>query len=191
MKENTVMGILKKRNVNALYHFTQADNILSIMTRGILPKRTLESRHISFRDNDKKRLDGCENASCVSVSFPNGKLFWRFRKQNRVNWVVFEIEPDVLSGNCTFCNYNAASSSTFRGKGASGLEKMFGNRIGEYPESEQAEVLVFDEIPVGKIRKAIFIDQSTLQKYKSSIPLYISCVVDSKFFSTREFCKGF
>lgn len=62
--------IMEDRNIDRLYHFTQASNLKSILEHGIMPKDDLDYLGIACYCNDEYCFDGCTNAVCTSLEFP-------------------------------------------------------------------------------------------------------------------------
>lgn len=71
---------LKQRQINNLYHFTQAGNLLNIFKYGLLSREILEEEGIHSYFNDNYRFDNCPHAVCMSIEFPNYKMFYKLRK---------------------------------------------------------------------------------------------------------------
>ena len=67
--------IMEERNIDRLYHFTQASNLKSILEHGIMPKDDLDYLGIVSRCNDEYRFDSCTNLVRVPVS---NELRWFF-----------------------------------------------------------------------------------------------------------------
>ena len=83
--------------INTLFHFTQASNLPSIFKHGLLPKETLLSQCIDTEYNDDYRHDKCPNAICMSIEYPNYKMFFSLRcKNTNIDWVVIKIDASVL-----------------------------------------------------------------------------------------------
>lgn len=195
--------ILKDRQIDWLFHFTQADNLPNIMEYGIVPRSELECYNIDFLYNDNYRYDNCKNAVCTSIEFPNYKMFYTLRQKNPdVDWVVILLDADILLDfDCAFCTTNAGNSSMFNmsieeRKGNEAFLKLFeelpnGPTRKEleikdwYPTDPQAEVLVFDTIPVNYIREVFFEKQQTKKKYMPYILDEILCQVKGNVFSWR------
>ncbi len=195
--------ILKERQIDWLFHFTQADNLPNIMEYGIMPRSELECYNIDFLYNDNYRYDNCKNAVCTSIEFPNYKMFYTLRQKNPdVDWVVILLDAHILLDfDCAFCTTNAGNSSMFNmsieeRKGNEAFLKLFEElpngltrkelEIRDwYPTDPQAEVLVFDTIPVNYIREVFFEKQQTKKKYMPYILDEILCQVKSNVFSWR------
>lgn len=154
----------RERTIPWLVHFTRLENIASILKEGLIPRSDLLKRGADFLVNDEFRYDHCESANCLSIGFPNYKMFYSLRKQNEgVKWVVLGIKLDVLwSKQCAFCYQNAASStqtnipiserrtvSAFKNLYDPDPNKPNREELGLelwMPTNPQAEILVFDLI---------------------------------------------
>jgi hypothetical protein len=104
---------VKNRGIDYLWHFTKIENLDSILSNGLTPRGTLEAQNVNVGYNDKSRLDGHKDASCVSLGHPNYKMLYNLRCQNSAQeWVVIAIKPEILwIKDCAFCHENAASNS--------------------------------------------------------------------------------
>lgn len=185
-----------------VYHFTQARNLESIFKYGILPISEQKATGVIASRNDLYRLDFCYEATSVSITFPNYKLFYKFRnRDSSIDWVVIAIHPDILwEKECAFCIDNAANSSVSQlaiaqRMGDSALKSMFDEFPNKplrkdlgisrnCPTNPQAEVLVFDKIEPQYIAGLIFRNRTTLDKYSANIP--VKSIVNSGFFSARK-----
>lgn len=191
---------LQQRGVVDVYHFTQETNLSAILKHGLLPRNLLQQRGIAFVSNDTMRLDNAQEATSVSISFPNYKMFYRLRQNDTsVRWIVLSIQPEILwTANCAFCKTNAASNSVrFRDRRAratlEALQDMFADYPGKhrgdipdsYPTSPQAEVLVFDPIPVSMIRSVCVPTDHDLHRVLAQAGR-IECVVKPGVFDKRR-----
>ncbi|MFZ3440345.1 DUF4433 domain-containing protein [Vibrio harveyi] len=191
-----------QRNIKYLWHFTQLKNVNSILQDGIVPRASLEASESNAAYNDQYRLDGFKNASCLSISHPNYKMFYSLRQKDlSVDWAVFAIKSEVLwTKDCAFCTTNAASSLVTstpltQRKGVSAFESLFLPVAGkpsrqdlqlpsEFPTDPQAEVLVFDTILPNDIVGVVLQSEAKVQELK---PLYPShhVVYHGNYFSAR------
>jgi len=160
-----IQEIVRKRDINYLVHFTRESNVSSILNHGLIPRLHLIEKNIPFALNDEIRLDGSLDASCMSISFPNYKMFYRYRcLYPNVSWVVLAYKSSILwNFDCAFCHENAASNNTraipfAERHTATALEDMFADRdrypsrdtsklTNNFPTHPQAEVLVYGIIP--------------------------------------------
>jgi hypothetical protein len=75
---STVQEYVAEREIDCLVHFTRASNLDSILQRGLLPRDILMVE--GYNDfNDQYRHDGT-NAVCLSIGFPNYKMFFSLRQ---------------------------------------------------------------------------------------------------------------
>ena len=104
------MGIkefIQERGIVSLYHFTLIDNLDSILKYGLLSRDKLDENGIMYEYNDQQRLEERADAICVSISFPNYKMFYKCRSERKdKKWCVIELNPRVLyQKKCLFCNF--------------------------------------------------------------------------------------
>ena len=173
----------KSRGVPLLLHFTKADNIASIMEHGIVPVETSACLGIAALINDPYRHDRQRDATCVSIGFPNHRMFFKYRQDDEaVDWAVLAIKARVLwEKPCAFCQRNAADGlvtaipiedrMTLEAFTAM-YEEIAGERSREEqklksfdPTHDQAEVLVFDVIEPEYIVGAAFNSQAAKAEY--------------------------
>lgn len=194
-----------ERGIKNLVHFTRLENLESILEHGLLPRNKLELWPKQKRPvfNDEIRYDQCLNATCVSISFPNYKMFYKYRKQNSAKWAVLLLKPDVLwELDCAFSKDNAARGDESRKPLAErrklvSLYSMFeySRKVqealldipGSYTTNPQAEALVLDSIPVESIMEVHLESdddvENLIKKYGTS---KIIIKRDVKFFQPRE-----
>lgn len=195
---------MKERQIDRLYHFTQADNLKNIFRYGLLPRDELESRGIESSINDEWRFDGCCNAVCTSIEFPNYKMFYKLRCENPdIDWAVLELNAEIICDyQCAFNWTNAGDSASYsipikKRMTQSALESLFEDKEGYptrdelkipdwYPTNPQAEILVFDVIPVSHIKKVNFIDRDTFLRYHDIIPPDINAEINRNLFYPRQ-----
>lgn len=161
-RQAQIRDICAKRKIQQLVHFTKVCNVPSILKHGLHGRSSLERSGISFDPNDKHRLDKWSEAVCISISFPNYKMFYRYRQIYGENFAVLVLKPEVLwAYACMFCRGNAASSRVTaipieERLSADSLESMFGDHPNvardslpippSYPTDPQAEVLVIPHV---------------------------------------------
>ena len=189
-----IRQICTERGITTLVHFTRIEHLQNILQEGLLGRNLLEARGQQFLSNDPKRLDRHKEAICLSISFPNDLLFFKFRYKysggNRSEWVVLLLDAKVLwELDCAFCQENAASSKVRyiqlkERKKPDALKGMFVDVCHDtkgdvyerqsmqipnhYPTHPQAEVLVFDTIPVKYIKEVHFYNETTLEQWRYS-----------------------
>jgi len=170
---SSIIEEITKRKIKWLVHFTPAFNVSGILKYGLIPRNYLEKKPlcnvIQSVFPDDYRLDHLLKSNCISVSFPNYKMFYLKRKQMGKNWSVILIDPEIITQcPCVFFHNNAASAIT-GDKTIQGWNKMFQDiDIESPPESlrkylqlpsyyttnPQAEILLNSVIPPKFIRAA-------------------------------------
>lgn len=205
--------IIKTYNINSLYHFTDLENLNSILDVGILTKIALERKGITYKEGDSHRYDYHSNCSCVSISYPNSYLLKNYRDEKPCsNIIILEIMPEIIyEHECIFAEYNAASAgireSTEQKNDASAFQNMFADKVkvvtstrGEetyhrkpsmrknWPTTTQAEILIKGTIEQKFIRKVYFSSDIDIDKYRQKLEKNnIQMVVDDDIFTnTRE-----
>lgn len=161
---NPLQQAVQSRGIDFLVHFTRLDNLHSIMNHGLIPRSQLESEGFEVTFNDSERIDDCLNATCLSINFPNYKMFWACRQSfKEVQWVVLATNSIVLwEKDCAFCQENAASNAVTciplpARQGVDAFNRLYEEIDGKpsrkelripdrAPTNPQAEVLVFDII---------------------------------------------
>ena len=180
----------------------------SILYRGLLSRSFLEKLPTSVRPQfpDLNRDDGYKDAICLSIGFPNYRMF--FSKTGRANqhqWIVLLLDARILwEKDCAFCHQNARFEPVievpleYRKKLVS-LKRMFWDsdydRTGlryqrqqipdNYPTHPEAEVLVFDTISVEDINAIHFFNDTALQKWLKDNPRTDS----PKFYANPQYFK--
>lgn len=164
-----IKNICDRRDIRHLIHFTKLENIPGILNIGILSKEYMDEIGLKYVFNDNLRLDGMYNSISLSISFPNYKMFYKYRmRELDKEWAVILISPSILwEEDCLFCKYNAADRR-IRGIAENlgtpdELEGMFNREIesemsnlkSSYTSDPQAEVLVYNNISPRKIEKII------------------------------------
>ena len=183
-----IRGIAKDRQVDVLCHFTRIENLQSILQMGLRGRSHLRRARIPFCTIDFNRIDNCQEAVSLSVSFPNYRMFYSkrefFRKSEGVywsQWVVLLLEARLLwELNCSFCQQNAAHESVRnvpleKRRNSLEFENFFYdfegvNRLDlgiprNYPTNPQAEVLVFDHIPISYLREIHFYNSGAWENW--------------------------
>lgn len=206
-RSREIQLICQEYNIDTLVHFTRSSNLSSILQRGLLSRDRLEKerRLQPYEYNDELRLDGYQQAISLSISFPNYKMFYRYRQQSSDDkWIVLVIKPEVLwKLDCAFFRENAASSNMKRLnlnelKSPNALEQLFSdynNMKREdleipicYPTHPQAEVLVFERINPQYIREIHFYNESSANKWLNNNQTrgFNNFFYGSPYFSPRQ-----
>lgn len=199
------------KGIPLLVHFTKAENIASIMQHGILPVSVTLEKGIAALTNDMHRLDYQRDATCVSIAFPNHRMFFKYRQAGEgADWTVLAIRPDVLwQKPCAFCQRNAADAlvtaipiqermtlAAFSGM----YEEIEGERSREEqklkqfdPTHDQAEVLVFGIIEPELIIGAAFNSEAAKAEYGPLLGgrQVIKLPKNGKFFGSRSYSREY
>ena len=198
-----IQNICLERRIEKIIHFTHVKNLNSILCSGLIPRITLEREQKPFSFNDKLRLDGFKKSVSLSVSFPNHRMFSKYKGFNNgglVNWVVLELDPSLLwELECAFCYKNAASNEMTRiliakRKQPEYLHKMFeddGNRQflnlpDNHPTDSQAEVLCFGSVSPKYIKGIHFYSKSDRDRWISENGEYAQYFQD-KFYAEDSY----
>jgi hypothetical protein len=107
-----IRKFVESRGITSLLHFTKVVNVPGILAHGLLGRQTITSRDLKAEFNDQYRYDKTPDAICVSISFPNYKMFYSLQQKNlKVDWAVIKLSPRILwEIPCAYCASNAASS---------------------------------------------------------------------------------
>ena len=206
---STVELLCAERQIPFLVHFTQTKNLQSILKHGIHP-RGRPRKDIEIAPNDQLRLDGHTEATSLSISFPNCRMFYKYRiTASHSDWVVLLLDKSILwTRNCAYCAHNAADSR-IAGRPLEELRRydalleMFAeqsqteSRIEQRllpcdPTDVQAEVLVFNIIPSKLIRAMIFETSTKMDSFASaqSVDVQPPMRVSKSFFSDRRYVRS-
>ena len=171
------------RKIPYLIHFTRARNLESILRHGLCSIERARQLGVLPHNNDTMRLDGHTDAVSLSVSFPNHRMFFKYRQQTLSEvWVVLVIDPDVMwEKRCGFCEHNAAdhrirSRPVDELTSAFAFNSMFNEIKGLSmhqrrglldcdPTDPQAEILVFDIIEPYRIKGVAFDQRQAAATY--------------------------
>lgn len=197
---NTIQEYAVKRGIQYLMHFTRASNLGSILQRGLVLRNTLIQE--GYRDfNDQYRIDGT-NAICLSIGFPNYKMFWGLRKNNPgVDWVILVIRPEVMwTLSCAFCATNAATTSVTaiplaQRSTLAALQAMYSdwndktrtllNIPDNYPTNPQAEVLMLEGVPRHHILGVFVLNETMKKSLQAQFPK-LNVRVNAGYFRYRR-----
>lgn len=155
-------------------HFTDEDNLDSILKNGILSLKEIEKRGIASKTNDERRLDRALDYISISITRPNKILLNDFKNKGSIKKPIYiYLDPfSVLSCyglmDIIFCDKNAAARACEKGNSWLDFENIFApskqyqtttnsfsyNRQGKEkyePTDPQAEILVQNCIPENAI----------------------------------------
>lgn len=146
---------LKSRGVEYLVHFTPAENVESILKKGLCPRSVLDAEGIEYAHTDDLRLEGTSVVN-VSITNPNIEMFYKKRKESPERlFCVLLIDPAILSTS-TPRSYTA-TNATGKDVQPCSVEEVFHDPRPDFfqsnwPTNNQAEVLLKDVIPPAYIQ---------------------------------------
>ena len=203
IEENCLRQEADRRNIRHCVHFTQADNLSSIVRHGLLTRTALNEQNIDYKYNDGQRLDAVQGSISISLTFPNYKMFYKCRQNIDADWAVLLLDPFyVLSLDCAYCYTNAASNAVSRIslEERSSLASFLGlfyepaecsrQQMGladNETTDPQAELLVREMIPLQAIQCVIFRNEEIALKYRDElIGAGLEVIVDDAYFEPRH-----
>lgn len=206
----TIQKIVQQRDITRLFHFTHSDNLSSILENGLISRSELDNADAIYDFNDQSRIDGHLDAISLSISFPNSKMFYKYRCSKPGNWVILEIDPSILwTKNCAFYPTNAASNNVrFNDfelmKGVHAFNNLFLDNIfgiqrdkwisDKYPTDVQAEVLVFEKIAPQFIISTFHANKESAVHFKRLHPQtkqrYYANLNGKTLYSQRDYFLG-
>ena len=189
------------RNIDCLFHFSPVEHLDSILKHGLLVPSACTTHGTGMKPNDAVRHDR-QDAICLSVEWPNYKLFYSFRQRdtNR-QWALVAIQHRVLwekrvCFNTTNAADNSMSAQAFAARqGLAKFRELFGDCCGKVrgvlnlPDhlttNPQAEVLCLDTIEPAYFHGVLLSDRATYNTYKSRYS-GIEFMHDTHYFSYRN-----
>ena len=189
----------KLRGIKYLVHFTSIENLPSISKYGLLTRDNLDEKSLKYNYNDVNRIDGLTNSISLSFTFPNYKMFWRYRQSADYAMILLDAFKILSELNCAFHSTNASVNSErnrniAERKTLDAFYKMFyepsdgradRNLNFNEPTDPQAEVLCLENIPLKYFAKVFFEHKKFAEKYKKLFP-NLPCEVDKNYFAPRH-----
>ena len=119
-----------ERCIENIIHFTKIENIPSILKYGIIPRAHLDNPVVSVVIkpvySDESRFDNHSEMNCLSISFPNDRMFYSKRNKLNGGWAIVLLDPSVITEYyCIFYSTNAASKYCNFSSGIIAAQKMF------------------------------------------------------------------
>ena len=202
-----VLESMAKRGVTRFVHFTEVDNLESIMMRGLMPLSLMNGVPKEESALKLNRYEGTD-AICLSVEFPNYRTFYHRRcVESDKTWCVLLLDARKVI-ECyepQFYWTNAASKSFLEPHfnagnrndpcSAQAFDGMFyqtetPNRFltvtsrtrfipDKYPTNPQAEIQIYDKITPDCISLVVFEDQESVARYQAAFSFGApACTVD-------------
>lgn len=174
-----IKDLVNQLNIHSIIHFTNVNNLISIINHGMISRDNLISDSIPSYFSDNFRYDGKTDTISLSINCPN---FFMLSKKEQGMYCILKISKDILwEKNCAFFPHNAASRE-YRYQpfenfmGANNLAQLFHHNISVetsqgiktfyrshdtpiwQPTSIQAEILCKDSIESHYIDEIILAD---------------------------------
>lgn len=174
------------RDIDCLFHFTPVEHLDSILKHGLMVPSACAELGIGITPNDAFRYDE-QDATCLSVEWPNYKLFYNFRQRDTGRqWALIAIQHSVLwqkrvCFNITNAADKSMSSQAFAARqGLAKFQELFGDCSGKVradlqltdnlTTNPQAEVLCLDTIEPTYFHAVLLNDLATYNAYKAKYP---------------------
>jgi ssDNA thymidine ADP-ribosyltransferase, DarT len=161
---------IEARGITSLYHFTRCQSLTSILEKGLLSHADVQ--RLGLPVVDQLRLDRRSDHVCLSVSFPNARMFYKYAASSQEGWCILDLKPELIHHHdCLFLPMNAArgdSQQLSRSDlaGSEAFERLFASSVNgqcrssmlhdRYPTDVQAEVMVPSPIGIEWIRAVHF-----------------------------------
>ena len=202
-----VLESMEKRGVTRFVHFTEVDNLESIIMRGLMPLSLMNGVPKEESALKLNRYEGTD-AICLSVEFPNYRTFYHRRcVESDKTWCVLLLDARKVIERYEpqFYWTNAASKSFLEPCFSAGnrndpcsaqaFDGMFyqtetPNRFltvtpragfipDKYPTNPQAEIQIYDKITPDCISLVVFEDQESVARYQAAFSFGApACTVD-------------
>lgn len=185
-KTKAIQDVFKRRGVTRLCHMTEVENLLSILAEdsGVLANVFLKEKRVYVNDTD--RYDGRADYISTSIQYPN---VWYYNyKKNLNDWAIIFIDISICRrGNTLFSPVNAATGKgAYLGVGVDSLKKSFDesvngrirntNMLSCCPTDDQAEVMIYEEIPTSFISGIAFETMEVIERFTTeAIKMGIQC----------------
>ena len=109
LKEAWIRDLTESKSIRHLIHFTHISNLDSILKKGLIPRNSLSIEVPEAHINDERRFDNHCDGNCLSISFPNYKMLYKYSHENRQDWAIISLNKEVLwQYECAFFKTNAA-----------------------------------------------------------------------------------
>lgn len=186
-----IQAIINNKGLKYLVHFTNVLNLDSILKNGLYSNEDLDRNKIDAHTNDEHRLEELEDGICLSIKFPNSRMFYSCRQRDQsTKWCVLVLDISILyEKKCLFFDTNAAfgkfrnvdlkylaSAQALDGLFANeiqnkdGLLQRFNSLLTNDTTDVQAEVICMEHIEPKYIQGAIFNSNDLMSLYGTNYP---------------------
>lgn len=212
MDGNEILNEIEKRGIKRICHFTKSKNLGHILNdfKGIYAIDSLPENYQDY--NDSLRLDGKTDYICCSIQYPNIFYLDRIKNNDKLfkDWIILSIDPKIMCSEKTlFSKVNAATErGRYISKGVRGFKSLFDNNIvtskrsitrpftmiESSPTDIQAEVLIYNKIPLEYIKEIIVKNEIQAREEffrikllcgKSDIPIIVAPELFNKDLSNK------
>ncbi len=195
--DNDFVAFAKSRRVKHFVHFTRIENLPSIAQNGLLTRKNLDNMSAEYSYNDDNRFDNLKNSLSLSITFPNYKMFFKY-KVHATNWAVILLDAEKILATlpCAFHAANASANSERYRKlkermTLDAFKRMFegerkGRRLRDNETTDpQAEIICLADIPLKYFVGIVFENSTWLNANQQLFP-NIPCRVDKSYFKPRH-----
>jgi hypothetical protein len=195
-REALLNFLRSERQVAELVHYTPLDNVPHILRFGLVPRAHLMIPAVRMalnpRFTDAVRDEDFLEKNCLSISFPNWKLFFFHRQRFHWQWAVLRLDPAVAAEFvCEFMPTNAAHAKVQHRPGIEAARRVFSGEalrrklgLASHEATDpQAEVLTDSVIPPSMILEVCVESESARQSLASR---GVEARVDPGLFAPRR-----
>ncbi|MBP5463202.1 MAG: DUF4433 domain-containing protein, partial [Lachnospiraceae bacterium] len=193
-EQKKCVAMAKKHGVRHLVHFTDVENLGSILKDGMMTRKDLEDRGERAFFSDRQRLDGQTDTISLSIEEPNRLMFAVKRNEYpRRKWCVIRLKTEaVLRNKCYFMSDNAANHSYDRAEIARDERYTVLDFLGMFDYSFtdrklrrskiQSEIMCATSIPADAIDSVVFSSAEDVEYYRERYGGKIPFVCDPWYF---------
>jgi hypothetical protein len=172
------------RKIPHLVHFTRCENLRSILNNGLISVADCVAKDICSIRNDSLRLDAQLDGISLSITFPNYRMFYKYRELDKTkDWAVLILSPEILwRKKCAFYRNNAADARMREQTRESmmateAFQLMFEAKearrehwLRAYdPTDPQAEVMVYEKIEAELIETIAFETKDIAKRWQPAL----------------------
>lgn len=113
LKKMKITKVIYEKKIEKLIHFTNVNNLESILEFGIIPRETLENDNIKFEHTDSERRENKKNCTSLSIEYPNFYMLSSKKRKHSAVYVILVLNaiPILLNDTRKYYVYKNAASS--------------------------------------------------------------------------------
>lgn len=198
-REDLLRFLAEERGVVQLLHYTPLDNVPHILRFGLVPRAHLMIPAVRMvlnpRITDAVRDEDFLEKNCISISFPNWKLFYAMRQKfSRWQWAVLRLDTAAAAEFvCEFVPTNAANPETQHLSGLEAARRVFSGEAlrrqlglaSHEPTDPQAEVLADSVIPPAMVLE-VCVESTSAREVLASRGVTTRVSVEPALFAPRR-----